>query len=277
MNNGNTNLESLAKSLHSILTPEVYIASPFFDPASMEWVKSKEQMYEGARVPHFSPRSLGISPKDANGNYDEAKIHMIFKSNVKNLRLCKDFNVNLNKCNGIVDLGTLWELGFIFGQHPEWDWNTSDYGILGADQDLEDQISRIRECLLATKVDTTTKIAEGSTKTRLFYKNIAKKRVDSTLQMIYPHMAGTMLSAVIDGLALNSSDRHIIVVDDRPMQCYILMGWMYAKGIPYYTASFANHGSNFMISASSGGHMKMTGLYDEVKNLVSTDEDRGSK
>lgn len=250
---------SLAREMVMSSVPEVYIASAFFDDKSKEWVSAKEQEFDGMRIPYFSPRQDGINFRDVTGDLRSERIKAIFKNNVRNLTICKSIVVNLTPCNGRLDLGTLWEYGYWIGSHGSLKLNDFEsYDALAIDQDLKSLVLDIEENL--------SNVNPSSDELKiLFHRSQDAKRISdsisiSNLDLIPVDIGSTLLNAQ----EVTTKGKNIFLIDDLPFQMFILMGWMYAKKIPYYTATFKDYGSNVMIAASSRGHIKLSGLVDDT-------------
>lgn len=242
--------------------PEVYIASAFFDESSREWVSAKEKEFQGIGIPYFSPREDGLNFNEVQGDLRAERIKTIFKNNVRNLKTCKHICANLTPCNGKLDIGTLWELGYFLGYHGSLDFEEDDYNTLAASPEIKDLILEIISNLSSIK-DTDEFPPKSNVAKQLFIKNLSESRVKDSLELIDASYEVVTLSSTLSNLNV-SAGKLVFVTDEWPMQSFILMGYLYAKGIKYYTASFKGYGSNVMIAASSKGHIQLPGLVDDT-------------
>lgn len=261
--NNQSKIKSLASSLAREMVvssvPEVYIASAFFDDRSKEWVSAKEQEFDGMRIPYFSPRQDGINFRELTGDLRSERIKAIFKNNVRNLTTCKSIVVNLTPCNGRLDLGTLWEYGYWIGAHGPLKLDDFEsYDALAIDQnlkslvlDIEERLSTLSPCTDESKI--------------LLHRSQDAKRISDSIDISNLDLRPVDIgSTLLNASSITTKGKNIFLIDDLPFQMFILMGWMYAKKIPYYTATFRDYGSNVMIAASSKGHIKLSGLVDDT-------------
>lgn len=251
----------LAKALKVVgKDPEVYIASAFFDESSREWVSAKEKEFQGIGIPYFSPREDGLNFNEVEGDLRAERIRTIFKNNVRNLKTCKHICINLTPCNGKLDIGTLWELGYFLGYHDDLNFEDDDYNTLAASPEIKDLVLEIIKNLkhLADSNETSEQINK-----LLLIKNLNEGRVKDSLDLIDANYEVKSLSSTLSGLDLNAK-KIVFVTDEWPMQSFILMGWLYAREVKYYTASFKGYGSNVMVAASSKGHIQLPGLVDDT-------------
>lgn len=268
----NEQIKALANELgKSILqqnqTPEYYIASPFFDERSKNWVTAKEKEFEGFRIPFFSPRQDGVNfnEEGLTPELRSERIKAIFLNNVRNLDVCTKICVNLLPCNGRLDIGTLWELGYFIAKHGN-PFRKRSQNTLAVSEDLKDLIFNICSTL-ANLNSSVGKLAKAKDKEKfvLLYKNAsATKITDSLALMNFSHISPIEINSVIGNFSPQLERKYIFLIDEFPFQLFILMGWMYANELPYYTASFKGYGSNVMIAASSEGHIQLPGLVDET-------------
>lgn len=236
--------------------PLVYIASPFFDDKSKEWVSEKENEFDTLKIPYFSPRQDSIDFNKVSTELRSERIKSIFKSNVRKLKQCKHIAVNLTHCNGKLDIGTLWELGFFVGTHGYIDFDNDEYNTLLCSTELRDIIIEIISNL--SVINITRKVDKVLiTKVPLIH------RIQNSLDFINSNFTIINLSTTF-GKELEVGNRTVVLVDDYPIQSFILMGYLYANNIPYHTTSFKGYGSNVMIAASSQGHIQLPGIYDET-------------
>lgn len=245
--------------------PEVYIASPFFDETSKTWVTAKEKELEGFRIPFFSPRQDGVNfnEEGLTPELRSERIKAIFSNNVRRLKECTRISCNLTPCNGKIDLGTLWELGFFIGYHeknPFSKENSLD-NTLAVSEDLRDLIISICDSLVGISVNDGAFDKEELPV--LFFKNASVSKVENSIKLanlnFKPEEVATTISSV---KAVDKKQSYTFLIDDYPFQLFMLMGWLYAKGVSYTTASFKGYGSNVMIAASSEGHINLPGLVD---------------
>lgn len=90
---------------------KVYIAAPFFNPGQTAIVEKIESALDAEEIEYYSPRSEGVlidhAPEDR-----AAMLQGIFNSNIKNLDGC---DLVLAVVDGR-DIGTIWEMGMIYGR-----------------------------------------------------------------------------------------------------------------------------------------------------------------
>lgn len=252
-------IRDLAKAIANVnKDPLVYIASPFFDEQSKEYVSCKENEFEGMGIPFFSPRMDGINFNEVSGQLRSERIQAIFKNNVRNLKKCKHICVNLLPCTGKIDIGTLWELGYFLGLNGDIDFEDDEYNTLLATPETKDLVLEIIKNLKSVTLEPfgTGKI--------LYTRGISKERVETSLELIDAKYEVREVSSTMSNLVINQEAKQVVLTDEFPMQIFILLGFMYAKGVKYYTASFKGYGSNIMVAASSKGHIQLPGLVDDT-------------
>lgn len=240
--------------------PLIYIASPFFDEPSKAWVSAKEEEFEGMRIPFFSPRQDGINFNDVEGDIRAERITAIFKNNVRNLDKCKHITIYLKPCKGKIDIGTLWELGYFIGKHynnveKPLDFDEDEFNTIAASPEIKDLVKNW--CKNLPKVVTNASLG-GKT---LLIKNISIDRVKESLETIDAEYNVKEISSILKDVTING--KCYFLIDEWPIQSFVLMGYLYAMGIPYRTISFKGYGSNVMIAASSKGHAQLPGLNDD--------------
>lgn len=255
-------IRDLAKAMANVnKDPLVYIASPFFDEQSKEYVTCKETEFEGMGVPYYSPRQDGINFNEVSGQLRSERIQAIFKNNVRNLKKCKHICVNLLPCNGRLDIGTLWELGYFVGLNGDIDFEDDEYNTLLATPETKDLVLEILNNLKKVTIEPFSNNSKI-----LYTKSVNIKRVEDSLDLIDAKYQVKEVSSTLANLVFAEDDKHVFLTDEFPMQLFILMGFMYARDIKYYTASFKGFGSNVMIAASSRGHIQLPGLVDDTYN-----------
>lgn len=263
-------VKELAKALGKEVRnedPIVYIASPFFDELSKEYVTCKENEFDGMRVPYYSPRQDGINFNEVSGELRSERIKAIFKNNIRNLKKCEHICVNLIPCNGKIDIGTLWELGFFIGYHGNPNFDTDEYSTLLASPEVKDLINEIIKNLTAREKHVSDpQYNEIKDKKALFIKNASLSRVKDSMDLMDLNYEVVELPSVLSSTLSLNYKKKLFLIDEWPMQSFILMGYMYAKDNPYYTCSFKGYGSNVMIAASSKGHIQLPGLNDDTYN-----------
>lgn len=236
---------------------KVYIASPFFDEASKTWVTNRETEYEGFHIDYFSPRQDGVDFHEKTLSLHERsnRIKMIFKNNIKGLDMCNKMVANFNPCNGKIDIGTLWEVGYFIGRGG----NYRSIELFG-DDFVINKIIALTNNLSAIKITRNKKCLD--TQLRLIcipeveeYVKKALKFSDKTFQNIESLNLYTIKTWEIE-----DEESLVILTDDYPLEMYLFMGFLYAKGIDYYTCSLRCFGSNVMIAASSKGHINIPGV-----------------
>lgn len=241
--------------------PLVYIASPFFDDASKQWVTAKEEEYDGMGVPYYSPRQDGINFNALKGALRSERIVSIFKNNVRKLNICEYINVNLTPCNGRLDIGTLWELGYFISKNGVINYEKSEYSSLAVDQSLRGLI--IDACRNAIKIPKSA----SAKKPLLLHKGNSPAMIEDSISLANLDYEVVELSSALTNVPTINFDRKVVfLIDELPLQVFLMMGVLYQRGLPYYTASFKNHGSNVMIAASSRGHIRLPGLTDDTFN-----------
>lgn len=231
----------------------IYIASPFFDESSRAWVSTKEIEYTGTKINFYSPRQDGISFNDVKGDLRAERITTIFNNNVRNLDNCNSIVINLNPCNGRLDIGTLWELGYFVGRKGIPDFNNG-VNILSADNNLKLEIMKVLKNLLS--INTDSEESSG-----LITLTGDTSNIENSIDLLNLNLSISNQSTDLDNIIINKN-KNLILIDDYPFQLFILMGYLYAKNIPYRTASFKGYGSNVMIAASSKGHIIIPGFLD---------------
>lgn len=233
----------------------IYIASPFFDEASSEWVTRMENRLEELSQDYFSPRQHTVNFNNCSPVERVERINQIFASNVQYLDVSNNIHVNLNKCNGRVDIGTLWELGYWIGSRDGFDYENSSIEVPA---EYESEIKSIIEELSSLKYTY-----DKDNKERVF---ISADYEINTKESLYLTGLDQLYKLVIirdQYPEINFGQYNIVLIDDLPIRSMILLGWMYAKGITYRTTSFKGYGSNVMIASSSKGHINLPGVYDE--------------
>jgi len=232
---------------------KVYIASPFFDDASKDWVTKKEEDFKGIKYSYFSPREDGLNFSEVKGQLRSDRIKLIFYNNYRQLQECDHICCNLMPCKGSMDIGTLWELGCFIGLHGLPDWSDS-INQFYAVRDFKDDI--LYYCKELNGLQELNPINN----TQTCYIRSAKELTYTQLEQIKVFNSGiTPCSNDI-----YCSNPTYIVTDDFPWRLVMYMGYLYSKGIPYYTVSFKNYGSNIMIAASSKGHISLPGIVDDT-------------
>ena len=240
--------------------PLIYIASPFFDEPSKMWVSAKEEEFEGMRIPFFSPRQDGINFNAVEGDVRAERITAIFKNNVRNLDKCEHITIYLKPCNGKLDIGTLWELGYFIGRHfndPEnpLDFENDEFNTIAASPEIKDLVKQWCKNLPGLNLNTQF---HGKT---LLIKNISIERVKESLETIDANYEVYEISSILKDVTIDG--KAYFLIDEWPIQSFVLMGYLFAKGVPYRTISFKGYGSNVMIAASSKGHAQLPGLNDD--------------
>lgn len=242
--------------------PVVYIASAFFDDMSKEWVTCKEDEFTGMNVPFFSPRQDGIDFNAVSGQLRSERIKSIFKNNIRYLNICSDITVNLTPCLDRLDIGTLFEFGYKIGKDGEIDFdNFENYNSLAVSSELKDIILSINKNLGNARVPESV-----VDKVITFIHKGEGEKVNDTLELLGFDYEAFEVSSTLSNLDKLKSGKMMFLIDHFPFQLFILMGWMFAKKIPYYTCSFNGYGSNVMIAASSKGHIQLPGLVDDTYN-----------
>lgn len=245
-----------------------YIASPFFDEASQNWVKAKEDEFKGFGIPFFSPRQDGVNfhEQGLTPRLRSERIKGIFRNNIVQLDSCDKIVCNLNFCKGRVDIGTLFELGYFVGNTNSNPFQDSQCFIDG-DQAVLNEARRICGEL---KITVTEEVNNNSV---IWYSELQDFSLieESITFWNLEHIDVQSVTESISRARLElSKDNNIILLDDFPTETIILLGWLHSKGIPYYTCSFRGFGSNVMIAASSKGHMQIPAFVDDTyrENLL---------
>lgn len=236
---------------------KVYIASPFFDEASKVWVKNRETEYEGFHIDYFSPRQDGVDFHEKTLSLQErsSRIKMIFKNNIKGLDMCNEMVVNLNPCNGKIDIGTLWEIGYFAGR----ECNSRSIRLFG-DDFVVNKIMALINNLSNIKIKRSKKSSDTPLRV------VCIPEVEEDVRKALKFSDRTFKN--IEGLNLytaktwevEAEESIVILTDNYPLEMYLFMGFLYAKGIDYYTCSLRGFGSNIMIAASSKGHINIPGV-----------------
>jgi nucleoside 2-deoxyribosyltransferase len=238
----------------------VYIASPFFDEKSVKYVENREQVLKGTKTKYFSPREDGIKFGDVEDlDLRSDTIKAIFANNVKYLKECNSMHANVNYCNGRLDSGTIWEIGYFIGYHSD----IVEFKLFGPNE-IKDIIRTLIERLklMNTSVSNTennpskTYLMVGNQSDLEAFKDV-KDILDFKFEVFKLGLNGDCFQYVI-------GTNPIILIDNYPIQSFMLMGWMYAKNIKYRTASLRGFGSNVMIAASSSGHMQLPAFTDDT-------------
>lgn len=93
---------------------KVYIAAPFFNEDQIRIVEELELTLEQHEIDYFSPRSEGTL-SNMTREEQELSHRSIFESNVRNMDDC----THMIACVQYKDTGTIWEMGYMFGQEKE--------------------------------------------------------------------------------------------------------------------------------------------------------------
>lgn len=236
---------------------KVYIASPFFDEASKAWVTNRETEYEGFHIDYFSPRQDGVDFHEKTLSLQERsnRIKMIFKNNIRGLDMCNKMVANLNPCNGKIDIGTLWEIGYFMGN----ECNSRRIQLFG-DNFVVNKIKSLINNLSTINLTVSKKVSD--TPLRIICIQEVEKDIKEALRFSdknFKNIEGLDLYK-IETLELGADESLVILTDDYPLEMYLFMGFLYAKDIDYYTCSLRGFGSNIMIAASSRGHINVPGV-----------------
>lgn len=91
---------------------KVYVAGPWFTPHAEKTLTIMENMATlSKKVKAYRPRLDGIKLKP--GEFHDPKLRQdIFEDNVKNIDTCDFVVANLDSRDGVMDTGTLWEIGY---------------------------------------------------------------------------------------------------------------------------------------------------------------------
>lgn len=237
--------------------PLVYIASSFFDDKSIEWVTAKEEEFDAMQIPYFSPRQYTVNFNEVDTELRSERIKSIFKTNVRKLKQCKHIAINLTPSNGKLDIGTLWELGYFIGHQGHIDFDDDEYNTLLCSPELRDIITGIIANLSSIKINTELDRV-------LITKVPLIDKIVDTIETVNINATVMNLGTLIAKDNIEVGKKPMFLVDDYPIQSFILMGFLYARGVNYHTTSFKGYGSNVMIAASSKGHIQLPGFYDET-------------
>lgn len=236
---------------------KVYIASPFFDETSKAWVTNRENEYEGFKIDYFSPRQDGVDFHEKTLSLQERsnRIKMIFKNNIKGLDMCNKMVANLNPCNGKIDIGTLWEIGYFMGN----ECNSRSIQIFG-DNFVVNRIKSLISNLSTIKITRNKKSLDTPLRVVCIpeVENDVRKAVKFS-DRIFRNIESLDLYT-IKTWEVEAVESLVILTDDYPLEMYLFMGFLYAKDIDYYTCSLRGFGSNIMIAASSQGHINIPGV-----------------
>lgn len=245
-----------------------YIASPFFDEASQNWVKAKEDEFKGFGTSFFSPRQDGVNfhEPELTPKLRSERIKGIFRNNIHQLDSCDKIVCNLNFCKGRVDIGTLFELGYFVGNTNLNPFQDSQCFIDG-NQSILNEAGEICGKLRSAVTE------EVNNYSVIWYSKVQDySMIEESLTFLnLIHIdVKSVTESISSGKIELSKDNNVILLDDFPTETIILLGWMYAKGIPYFTCSFRGFGSNVMIAASSKGHMQIPAFVDDTyrENLL---------
>lgn len=231
---------------------KIYIASPFFDEFSRNWVSIKEEEFAGVKYPFFSPRQDGLdfnksNDKPLKGKLRSDRIKLIFANNVRHLDECDQIVCNLYPCNGEMDLGTLWELGYFVAKHGVPDFSII-YNQLYAPNSLKGLILDYIKELNNSDIESYDLLVESD---RYVVKYSSTEESE-----LYDKFVKKLMKA--------NNVHYAEITDDFPWKTIIKLGYLYAMGYEYMTISFKGYGSNIMIAASSKGHISLPGVVDDT-------------
>lgn len=238
--------------------PKVYIASPFFDDASKAWVTAKEEEFSGIKFQFFSPRQDGLNFNAVKGKLRSDRIKLIFFNNVRQLDECDHLCINLQPCNGKIDIGTLWEFGYFIGKHGMPDFS-DPCNQLYAQPELYNAFVDYA----VTLADHNSPFFSDPKVPYFILPNVPNKLMEF-------FMKGTNKGEEVEWSLVNEyqfnvkSSELYVCTDDFNWKTIMLLGWFYAHRIPYITVSFQNYGSNVMIAASSVAHISFSGMVDDT-------------
>lgn len=244
------------------ISPIIYIASPFFDEDSKTWVGMKEEEFKGMKVPYFSPREDGINFHAVkNVNLRSERIKAIFKNNVRNLDKCEHISINLNPCKGLVDIGTLWELGYFLGKHGDPHFDTDEYSTITGSGEVLALVEFWIKNLVSLEVPDIT----GKKDKKFITNSVNLEKAKATFELTDMNYDIIELNPTLQNIYSEYFTKNVVLhTDDFPSHIFVLAGWMFAKKLPYYTASFRDFGSNVMMAASSKGHIRLPGVTDDT-------------
>lgn len=227
---------------------KVYIASGFFTDAQRTAVADLETTYRNLNYEVYSPREHTVDLKPGAPNR-ELKIKLILESNVKAIS-----EADLIVCNlAQKDIGTLWELGFAVASNKEIELITAD----------ESQMEHVERLIKNLKL-VGSKMIKAKT---LLLTRANCSNWEATKELMNYQFTRVELSSELSGIeSLDTSARITFLIDEHPEAIYVLMGYLYKKGIPYGTASFKKYGSNVMIAASSEGHIQLPAYSSGLEN-----------
>lgn len=228
-----------------------YIACGFFTEEQKNLVSSIEKIYDDMGLPYFSPRQNSTDFSKLKGGTRVLAIDNIFESNCSRINAAKKVIIGVDSKR---DTGTMWELGYAIAKEKNVRFVTSSPD--------EDQ-------LFAIIVENLGKIQLERENPNDGFIMLTKDNVlefDRTVKLCGYNAVQENISSVFAGTKLIPTADYLVNIDNRPYQLYILMGYMYGKGIKYTTCSFGGYGSNVMIASSSEGHIRLNGVVDDRYN-----------
>lgn len=238
-----------------------YIASGFFTPEQIQVVEMLESTFAGLGNPFYSPRmfTTDLSVKDIG--IRSFRVKEILRKNIEELTACQRIIVNLR---GKFDIGALWELGYavyLCIKDPK-----KEIELICGDSVAEAMFLTIIENLKNSNYIKDKSRIELKESSVLITKDNCINFEASKVIMGYQFDAKNLNSVLQGSIDEVAQHKNIMfLIDNHPFQTYILMGFLYASGINYLTASFSGFGSNVMIAASSKGHIQLPGLQDNTK------------
>lgn len=249
---------------------EVYLCSPFFDQRSIDWVASQERFFKTAEIPYFSPREDGINFSTLKGKEREDAITKIFDLNIHGMTISKSLKANLGRVRGVMDIGTLWEIGWYYGK-------VLDTVLLGPNNegiedhlsftspDNQDDVKRVTDFLLVLRNLRTEKEYKGRESESILVYSSEDPRVKKSVTLVGGHERCINIKDLLS-IGIIDYREFTLLTDDFVPEIMILAGFLFYKDIDYYTISFNNYGSNIMIAESSKGHLQFPGFHSNINN-----------
>ena len=254
---------------------DYYIASGFFTPEALQVVKDQESFYDEEGITYFSPRSITMDLSPNNPDR-EKNAGILFNKDLEMIHACNSIHVILDES---ADKGTLFELGYASARKIE----DTKYWIEmhGVDGKLN-EISAIAEkfMLEMTEIKYSPELLRNGiiNSQNKFLLITGSDFYEKTNMIVNLYRMNAEVVKMVRGefYSILNFIRvgfiPVIVTDEnqgsRPIQLYMLMGFLKYYGIKFYTASVSDYGSNIMIASATQGHINLPSIVNPYRSKM---------
>lgn len=265
----------------------VYIAGPWFTPKAEETLTRLENLaMESSIVKAYRPRHDGVKLK-AGEIHDPELRKSVFNDNVHNIDKSDFVLANLDSRDGVMDTGTLWEVGYAVSKGiPVYVWdpagksNETLGSLYNSVRDVFDSYESIEyflgSCIgegLYPKPYTPVKSAllltpRGKSDD---YRGVATKIIDSGMKLkwadSYDHPRfKEELETMLEDVGVI-----VAVIDDKDPVVSYMIGYAYKKLIPVVTYTNYDYDVNIMLLCSILRHVKGVKELGDILDVLASE------